>query len=166
MVIGAIGFSSVAQKNWQTILNKISMDSILNLPGEELYYTLLCVKGIGAGIANTIVAEREALREDLVVISKLPNIISSYNRVEENKPQVRFTGIRDTQLEQVFNSIGFDADGKKGVTKKTVILIIPHEGFHSNKMNQIDPNVCMILTPEGAWRMLEEQYGIIVPMGL
>lgn len=166
MVIGAIGFSSVAQKNWEIILNRISLDSILNLPAQELYYTLMCVKGIGEGIANTIVTEREALMEDLVVISKLPNIVSSYNRVEENKPQVRFTGIRDTQLEQAFNSVGFDADGKKGVTKKTAILIIPHEGFHSNKMDHIDKNTCMILTPEGAWRMLEEQYGIIVPMGL
>ena len=125
---------------------------------------LLCVKGIGAGIANTIVKEREALREDLVTIASLPNIVSSYNRIDDNKPQVRFTGIRDTQIEQAFNSVGFDADGKKGVTKKTAILIIPYEGFSSNKMKQIDPNVCMILTPEGAWRLLEEQYGIVPPM--
>ena len=164
MVIGAIGFSSVAQKNWKTILNKVSMDAILYLPDSDLIYLLLCVKGIGAGIANTIVKEREALREDLVTIASLPNIVSSYNRIDDNKPQVRFTGIRDTQIEQAFNSVGFDADGKKGVTKKTAILIIPYEGFSSNKMKQIDPNVCMILTPEGAWRMLEEQYGIVPPM--
>ena len=164
MVIGAIGFSSVAQKNWETILRKVSLQGILNLPDQELYYTLICVKGIGEGIANTIVKERESLREDLITISNLPNIVSSYNRIEEDKPQVRFSGIRDNQLENAFNSVGFDADGKKGVTKKTAILIIPHAGFSSNKMKNIDPNVCMILTPEGAWRMLQEQYGIVPPM--
>jgi len=165
MVIGAIGFSSVAQKNWKLILNKVSMDAILNLPDSDLFYTLLCVKGIGAGIANTIITERKALREDLITISKLPNIHFTYNEVVLETIPVRFSGIRDTLLEQAFNSLGiYDADGKKGVTKKTGILIIPHEGFSSNKVKQIDPNVCMILTPEGAWRMLEEQYGIVPPM--
>ena len=32
------------------------------------------------------------------------NIVSSYNRIDDNKPQVRFTGIRDTQIEQAFNA--------------------------------------------------------------
>ena len=100
------------------------------------------------------------LHEDIVTIRNLSNIKLSYNTVKEEKPEVRFTGIRDVDLVNAFNSIGYDADGKKGVTKKTAILIIPHEGFSSNKMKQVDPNKCMILTPEGAWRMLRS-YGVI-----
>ena len=160
MVIGAIGFTSIAQKYWEIILRKVHLDSIINFSDEDLYFTLQGIKGIGSNMANTIVKERKYLHEDIVTIRNLSNIKLSYNTVKEDKPEVRFTGIRDVDLVNAFNSIGYDADGKKGVTKKTAILIIPHEGFSSNKMKQVDLNKCMILTPEGAWRMLRS-YGVI-----
>ena len=78
----------------------------------------------------------------------MPNVYRTFGSIEV-KPEVRFTGVRDSQLEEMFNSKGFDADGKKSVTKKTAILIVPYMGFTSSKTSKVSPQ-CMIMSPEMA----------------
>ena len=148
-IVGSIGFSSVAQEKWKLILKELRLESIINMGSEELYNTLYAMKGIGPVTAKTIVEERDNyLLNDLVTISTMPNVYRTFGSVEV-RPEVRFTGVRDSQLEEMFNSKGFDADGKKTVTKKTAILIVPYMGFTSSKTSKVSPQ-CMIMSPEMA----------------
>lgn len=155
MIIGAIGFASIAQKNWQTILRKVRIKTIIEAEDEELRNILVGVKGVGPETAKTIVYERKAFMDDLLFIASLPNIEKTFNTVEVSLPQVRFSGIRDTDLENAFNELGFDASGSKGVTNSTVVLIIPFEGFTSSKVRKVTPQ-CLVLTPNGAWNYINE----------
>ena len=44
--------------------------------------------------------------------------------------EIRFTGCRDKQLEQLLTGMGYDCDGNSGVTKSTSILLVPYEGYN------------------------------------
>ena len=79
------------------------------------------------------------------MIANMPCVERTYGRVD-TRFQVRFTGVRDAELEELFNSKGFDADGNKGVTKNTMILIVPYIGFQSSKTKKVKPN-CTFMDP-------------------
>ncbi len=148
-VIGSIGFESIAQAKWKLILANVDIETIISLDNRELRNLLISIKGIGPAAGKTIVEERKYLCNDLVTISKMPNIIRSFGQID-NRVQVRFTGVRDENLEKAFIAKGMDADGKKGVTKNTGILIVPHVGFISSKTKIINPR-CLVLDITSAW---------------
>lgn len=147
-LMGAIGFTSIAQSKWKLIMSQISVESILQMSDKELSNTLKAIKGIGPVAANTIVAERAYLHNDIVMIANMPCVERTYGQVD-TRVQVRFTGIRDSELEAMFNAKGFDADGNKGVTKKTMILVVPYVGFQSSKTQKANPN-CVMMDPNMA----------------
>lgn len=147
-IVGALGFSSVAQEKWKVILTGLRLESIINMEDEELYHLLQSMNGIGSTTARVVAEERHILMEDLIMISNMPNVYRSFGCVE-NKPEVRFTGVRDAALEQAFCNAGYDADGKKSVTKKTSILIIPYMGFTSSKTSKLS-STSMVMTPDMA----------------
>ena len=144
-LMGAIGFTSIAQSKWKLIMSQITIESILRLDDNELRNTLKAIKGIGQVAADTIVSERVYMYKDIVMIANMPCVERTYGRVD-TRVQVRFTGVRDTELEELFNSKGFDADGNKGVTKNTMILIVPYIGFQSSKTKKAKPN-CTFMDP-------------------
>ena len=151
-LVGALGFTSIAADKWKIILKDIKLESIVNGDLREISNILNTIPGIGPKTAQTIVEERDLFRGDLEVILKMSNVKSTYGNFTES-PQVRFTGIRDRDLEQAFNDAGFDADGNKNVTKKTQILIVPYSGFESRKTKSVPP-FCKIMAPEEAWQYL------------
>jgi DNA ligase (NAD+) len=155
MIIGAIGFSSIAQRNWETILREVRISTIIEEDDKELYNILIGVEGVGPKTAETIVYERKAFMQDLIFIYSLPNIKKTFNTIKTTQAQVRFSGIRDAELEKAFNDLGFDASGSKGVTNSTEVLVIPFEGFMSNKLKKVPPS-CLVLTPAGAWRYIND----------
>ena len=61
-----------------------------------------------------------------------------------SKKEIRFTGCRDLQLSEQLIKLGYDADGKAGVTKNTDILIVPYKGFSSVKVSRVSKN-CKII---------------------
>ena len=144
-LMGAIGFTSIAQSKWKLIMSQITIESILRLDDNELRNTLKAIKGIGQVAADTIVSERVYMYKDIVMIANMPCVERTYGRVD-TRVQVRFTGVRDAELEELFNSKGFDADGNKGVTKNTMILIVPYIGFQSSKTKKAKPN-CTFMDP-------------------
>ena len=148
-VIGAIGFDSVGQAKWKLILANARIEDVISLSDNELESVLKSIKGIGPVVAKTIVAERDLRGRDLVTIANMPNVVRSFGEIDQ-RIQVRFTGVRDEALEQAFIAKGLDADGKKSVSKKTGILIVPHVGFTSSKTKSVNPR-CLILDVESAW---------------
>lgn len=151
-LIGSIGFTSVAINKWKLIMRDVNLNSIMIKSNNELKNLLMCIKGIGEAAAETIVNERKYLMEDLASISAMENVICTYGQ-KDNRLTVRFTGIRDKDLEQAFIDKGFDADGNKSVTKDTNILIVPYIGFRSSKTDKVKPD-CMILDINQAYAYL------------
>lgn len=133
-IIGSLGFSSIAIETWKLILSNISIDSIVNGSDEEID-SLLKVKGIGPKTVNIIKQERQLFYIDLLDILKYVKFERTPIGVSTNKPIVIFTGVRDKNLVQLFESKGFECK-ESGVTKSTSILIIPHIGYESGNVKK------------------------------
>ena len=59
-------------------------------------------------------------------IDKLVNEKNKLGVSNDDKIQIRFTGIRNLQLSELLINKGYDADPNGAVTKRTNILIIPY----------------------------------------
>lgn len=141
-IIGAIGFTGIAVEKWKIILNKISLYKIIRLNDESLREELLGIKGIGPSTIDTICTEREFFMNDLVVISKLPNLLLSKGL--GSSKSIRFSGVRDKNLVTLLNEKGFDANENAGVTKSTDILLVPYDGYESSKTSKVGPNTIIV----------------------
>lgn len=135
IIIGAIGFSSISQNRWKIILNKIPYEKLCTIDDGSLTVLLHEVKGIGSKLVSTIIQERKFLMDDLLTVINRLEVESTYGR-NNNLPQIRFSGVRNHELEQRLQALGYDADGDKNVSKTTSILVVPYEGYASNKVNK------------------------------
>ena len=107
---------------------------------------IIChIKGLGPSAAQTYADELGYYFKDIKYIINNMNIIDSSQHVYTGK-QIRFSGCRNSELEAQLQSMGHDADGNSGITKKTDILIIPYEGFTSTKVSKaLSYPDCMIV---------------------
>ena len=149
ILLGALGFSGIAQKKWQSILNNITVKELYDLYKRSIdksdFYTnlVMVIPNIGEMTAITIAEEFGFFEKDILAISGF-NIINSKGSSNENAIQIRFTGCRNLQLSELLCNMGFDADGNASVTKKTKVLIVPYDGFQSNKVSKVSPD-CLII---------------------
>ena len=133
-LIGAIGFTNIAEKTWKTILEQFPLERILSCPSTDFVY-MNGIKGIGSKTINTIQSELDFFKSDLLFIlynfkyTKTPQ----YN---PNKiiPTVCFTGFRDAELENSFIECGYEI--APSVTRNTTILVIGHAGGTSTKITK------------------------------
>ena len=132
-IMGSIGFSNIGKKKWQLILNKIPLNHIISLSDEELAEELHQIKGIGQGIIDTIIENREYFLRDIEYICNMSNIVPYLYK--ETSYKIKFSGIRDKDLTQYLRSLGLEADDG-AVTKDTSILIVPSEDYSSAKTQQ------------------------------
>lgn len=144
-LIGAIGFSNIAEAKWKLILSMIPIHDIVVYTDQELRNVLSKIKGIGETTIQTIIYERHIFDDDLVYIINdfYDHIILSSSITF--KKSIRFSGIRDDELtERLFND-GYDISGTAGVTKNTDILIVPNYNYTSSKLNKISDK-CIVVS--------------------
>lgn len=152
MIMGALGFSSIAYKKWQSILDKIKIGAIntmfMGSPDPQHFKALLlqAVPGIGDVTATTIVNEWNFFYQDIEFILKWIPLEESFGHAAESLGEIRFTGFRNLQLAEQLNTLGFDASDSS-VTKKTSILLIPYEGFNSSKVEKAKKNASTQIIP-------------------
>lgn len=150
IVIGALGFNSIAHKKWQNILQQCSLKEInamyLSSVAEQEFEMKLLerIPNIGPITAYTIAKEYPFFEKDIACVLSWNNLVNSYGTGSNLKKQVRFTGIRNKQLSELLCNVGYDADGDSSVTKKTEILIVPYEGFSSSKISKVS-DFCKII---------------------
>lgn len=149
-LLGALGFTGIAQKKWQSILTNIRLSNIYNMyiesnkdPNIFEQKLISSMPNIGPVTANTIANEFEFFEKDIIALLSI-NLIDSYGNNNDQKIQIRFTGCRNLQLSELLINRGYDADGNGSVSKKTNILIIPYDGFKSNKTSKVSEN-CLIV---------------------
>lgn len=130
IIVGALGFTGIAQETWKKIFNVITLDDVLNMAQGQLYEMILNIKGIGPSTVETIENEMCYFIEDLQMLNRMPNIISSKGLTQK---KIRCTGFRDGELMKQLRDLGYDADDNKAVTKDTYILLVPQAGHSSSK---------------------------------
>jgi hypothetical protein len=148
ILIGALGFTDVAQGTWKKIFNEYTLDDLLSIyeicGGQMLHSYLVSIKGIGEATANTIVQELPVFFADIVEFVKL-HIIKQSKGLYQRK--IRLTGFRDPELVKQLCDMGYDASDK-GVTKDTFILLVPSVGFTSSKTKAAGPSTMIVPVDE------------------
>lgn len=133
-LIGALGFSNMSAKTWKLIFEKIPLKDIVKYIDdgflEEIRDMFCSIKGIGRATTETILEEYNTFKDDIYFILNEFNYESSYGSIKITK-KIRFSGFRDSALEDMLRDFGYDADGNAGVTKDTSILLVPYEGYNS-----------------------------------
>ena len=141
ILLGSMGFTGIAIETWKKILNHIHYFDIMSKPDNELEYMLRNVKGIGENKIRTILEERPMFDTDMLELVGI-NIVYTYKA--RQLPAIRFTGIRDQELETELRNRGYDANGKAGVTRSTAILVVPEIGWQSDKIKKCGPQTLII----------------------
>ena len=150
IIMGSLGFTSIAHKKWKAILNFISLKDLYNLylsckVEEEFRQKLLSViPNLGEITSYTIAKEFPFFEKDIISILSWSNLIDSFGTATDYKAQIRFTGIRNKQLSELLCNAGYDADDSSSVSKKTDILLVPYEGFSSTKVQKVGPS-CRVI---------------------
>lgn len=168
ILMSALGFSDLGKATWKKILTQIHLKDDfndiyyhihvswphLNRDKKELYEMQLIwmvqemenIKGIGRSITETINSEYQYFYRDIKYFIKNFNIVYSkdINMSESDQKIIRFSGVRNRELEELLCKMGHDADGKAGVTKETDILIVPEAGHHSTKTEKMSAEAQII----------------------
>ena len=140
-IVGALGFSGIAQETWKKIFSNISLQQLLQYyKSNELEKILSNIKGIGPMTIQTIIDEMEFFSYDLDYIVNMPNVKSSVGLKQKT---IRVTGFRNPELMEQLKTLGYDASDKS-VTKSTDILLVPNEEFTSSKLSKVGPNTLII----------------------
>ena len=135
-IIGALGFTSIAEKTWRSIFKVLTLQAIFDYYyySEQgritLWQTLVNIRGIGEITANTILQELGYFIDDIKYILENVTLIDSaprspYKRMKK-QAVIRFSHCRDKELCEQLEAMGCDADDSAGVTKDTTVLLIPY----------------------------------------
>ena len=145
-LVGALGFSDVAQTTFEKIFNVYTLEEIIKMFLDmTLRRALLNIKGIGPATADVIENEFSFFMDDIVTIqTKIPYKSSKGLR----RTQIRCTGFRDAELMQKLRDEGYDADDNAAVTKDTNILIIKDANHTSTKINKVGPSTLIVTRQE------------------
>lgn len=150
ILMGSLGFTSIAHKKWESILSQITITDLYSLyktcksENEFREKIIEIIPKIGDITSWTIAREFPFFEKDILEIINRFNIINSFGNLKEGKLQIRFTGIRNKQLSELLCNAGYDADDSSSVTKKTDILLVPYEGFSSSKVNKVSES-CKVI---------------------
>ena len=141
-VMGALGFTSIAEKTWKVILAKLSLKEIYEYyasgdpNNSNLRQTLINIKGVGPVTIDTILMEMKYFLSDVKYILDNMELVTTSRRVDrgvatpflslKKTPVIRFSHCRDKELCAKLESMGCDADDSAGVTKDTTVLLIPY----------------------------------------
>lgn len=140
-IVGALGFTNIAEGKWRIILNEIPLTAIAYEHVLALDDVMADIKGIGKSTRETIMNERKYFFDDLELILSMTNVIPTLHMKFGLK--IRFSGIRDKELCEKLNAKGHDA-GEGAVTKDTDILIVPMEGHVSAKTKKASQHTLII----------------------
>lgn len=141
-IVGSLGFTDIAIETWKKILNVVHINDIISKNDYDLYNLLINIRGIGEVTTQTIIRERKDFYNDLITFTKMGNVICTYHLAKAKS--IRFSGIRDRDLEILLQSMGYDANSKAGVTKSTDILLIPEVGYTSDKVRKAGENTKIV----------------------
>lgn len=148
---GAIGIEGLNVKTWKMIFQKIKLDDFLNMVKLKnwglLEAQLLTVKGVGRAtvdIAFKYLQDPESMKE-LKNLLKDIRLVPSYGSTEAPRGKIVFTKCRPTpEVEQALRDNGWEPTASW--TNSAKILVIPHNGITSGKVDKARDHNVKIMT--------------------
>ena len=153
VIMGALGFTSMAYKKWKSILSIIRLKDLNSLYKQckdiDNFKMMLrqVIPNIGDVTSDTISSEWAFFEPDIEFILNNVKLDECFGSANQQKIEIRFSGIRNKQLSEQLNTAGYDADDSGSVTKNTKILLIPYEGFNSSKVSKAMKNPGTLIIP-------------------
>ena len=158
--MGSLGFTGIAHKKWKSIFEKVSINELYHLweisDSQETFNRYIS-QYMSDGITKDIIVEEFPLYAEDINFAIKNNLLINSKGTESSKKQIRFSGVRNLQLMELLNTRGYDAD-EGSVTKKTDILLIPYEGFSSNKVNKALSQANTMVVPINEFMEHPENY--------
>lgn len=162
--VSSLGFENISNLTWKKIFAEIPFMEFVQLVVTDnfrlLYDRLIKIKSIGPNTADTIIetSKYSDIKNDLGFIAGLAHDgyieITYTDTPKQSVGIIRFSGVRDPELELALCAIGYDCSGTASVTKKTDILIVPYPGYMSEKVKKLRPGAVIMPVDEARFRLL------------
>ena len=134
-VLASLGFPGIGNVTWLKLLQGAPIDVLLNGTIDDIAKCYHKVKvGIGPKTIQCIITEREHFREEIEFLYKNLKILNTVVGVAKKQKVVVFTGVRDHQLEKLFEEKGFKISDS--FVNGCTVLVVPSIGFMSSKVKK------------------------------
>ena len=134
-VLASLGFPGIGNVTWLKLLQGAPIDVLLNGTIDDIAKCYHKVKvGIGPKTIQCIITEREHFREEIEFLYKNLKILNTVVGVAKKQKVVVFTGVRDQQLEKLFEEKGFKISDS--FVNGCTVLVVPSIGFMSSKVKK------------------------------
>ena len=134
-VLASLGFPGIGNVTWLKLLQGAPIDVLLNGTIDDIANCYHKIRvGIGPKTVQCIITERDHFREEIEFLYKNLKIVNTTVGVARKHKIVVFSGIRDQQLEKLFEEKGFKISDS--FVNGCTVLVVPAIGFMSSKVKK------------------------------
>lgn len=134
-VLASLGFPGIGNVTWLKLLQGAPIDVLLNGTIDDIANCYHKVKvGIGPKTIRCIITERDHFREEVEFLYKNLKILNTPVGIVRKHKIVVFSGVRDQQLEKLFEEKGFKISDS--FVNGCTVLVVPGIGYMSSKVKK------------------------------
>ena len=133
--LASLGFPGIGNVTWLKLLQGAPIDVLLNGTIDDIANCYRQAKvGIGPKTVRCIITERDHFREEIEFLYKNLKILNTPVGIVRKHKIVVFSGVRDQQLEKLFEEKGFKISDS--FVNGCTVLVVPSIGFMSSKVKK------------------------------
>ena len=133
--LASLGFPGIGNVTWLKLLQGAPIDVLLNGTIDDIAKCYRQAKvGIGPKTVRCIITERDHFREEIEFLYKNLKILNTPVGIVRKHKIVVFSGVRDQQLEKLFEEKGFKISDS--FVNGCTVLVVPSIGFMSSKVKK------------------------------
>lgn len=134
-VLASLGFPGIGNVTWLKLLQGAPIDVLLNGTIDDIANCYHRIKvGIGPKTIRCIITERDHFKEEVEFLYKNLKILNTPVGIVRKHKIVVFSGVRDQQLEKLFEEKGFKISDS--FVNGCTVLVVPAIGFMSSKVKK------------------------------
>ena len=134
-VLASLGFPGIGNVTWLKLLQGAPIDVLLNGTIDDIAKCYRQAKvGIGPKTVRCIITERDHFREEIEFLYKNLKILNTPVGIVRKHKIVVFSGVRDQQLEKLFEEKGFKISDS--FVNGCTVLVVPSIGYMSSKVKK------------------------------
>ena len=134
-VLASLGFPGIGNVTWLKLLQGAPIDVLLNGTIDDIANCYHRIKvGIGPKTIRCIITERDHFKEEVEFLYKNLKILNTPVGIARKHKIVVFSGVRDQQLEKLFEEKGFKISDS--FVNGCTVLVVPAIGFMSSKVKK------------------------------
>ena len=134
-VLASLGFPGIGNNTWLKLLQGAPIDVLLNGTIDDIAKCYRQIRvGIGPKTVQCIITERDHFREEIEFLYKNLKIVNTPVGIVRKHKIVVFSGVRDQQLEKLFEEKGFKISDS--FVNTCTVLVVPGIGYMSSKVKK------------------------------